>query len=78
MWSLTGVQDLFWPWTFSQPRIIEMCLEVPGASNFQTAVIAIASQTGGSREQYASQRFADAFRAGEAAAWGVAGSSGGE
>ena len=76
--SLTGAQDLFWPWAFSQPRTIEMCLEVPGASNFQTAVMAIASQTGGSSEQYASQGFADAFRAGEATAWGVSGAAGGE
>ena len=74
--ALTGAQGLFWPWEFSQPRIIEMCLEVPGASNFQAAVLAIGSAASGSREQYASQRFTDAFRAGDATAWGVAGSSG--
>ena len=76
--SLTGAQELYWPWEFGEPRTIEMCLEVPGASNFQTAVMAIASQTGGSSEQYASPSFTDAFRAGEATAWGVAGSSGGD
>ena len=75
--SLTGAQGLFWPWAFSQPRTIEMCLEVPGNSNFQVAVMAVGSQSSGSRVQYAAERFADAFRVGEATAWGMAGSSGG-
>ena len=71
---LTGAQGLFWPWEFSEPRIMEMCLEVPGVSNFQAAVTAISSEDSGSTEQYASQGFTGAFREGEATAWGVAGS----
>ena len=75
--SLTGAQDLYWPWEFNEPRIIEMCLEAPGASNFRAAVMPLGSQSSGSRVQYAAEGFVDAFRVGEATAWGVAGSSGG-
>ena len=75
---LTGAQGLYWPWEFSEARTIEMCLEVPGASNFQAAVMAVGSAASGSREQYASQRFTEAFRAREATAWGLAGAAGGE
>lgn len=67
--AISGAQDLVWPWSFSQPRIIEMCLDVPGASNFQTAIIAIGSKSTGSRVQYAAQSFVDAFRVGDATAW---------
>ena len=75
---LTGAQDLHWPWEFSEPRIVEMCLQVPGASNFQAAVMPIGSQSSGSKVQYAAEGFVDAFRVGEATAWGVAGSAGDE
>ena len=75
--SLTGAQDLYWPWEFGEPRIVEMCLEAPGASNFRAAVMPIGSQSSGSKVQYAAEGFVDAFRVGEATAWGVAGSSGG-
>ena len=53
-----------------------MCLEAPGASNFRAAVMPIGSQSSGSKVQYAAEGFVDAFRVGEATAWGVAGSSG--
>ena len=31
--ALGGAQKLYWPFEFSEPRIIEMCLEAPGAGN---------------------------------------------
>ena len=34
--TLSGARDSSQPWEFDQPRIIEMCLEIPGTSNFQT------------------------------------------
>lgn len=75
--ALGGAQELYWPWEFSEPRIIEMCLEAPGAGNFRAAVMPIGSKSTGSRVQYAAEGFVDAFRVGEATAWGVAGSGGG-
>lgn len=62
---LSGAQDTLWPWNFNQPGIIEMCLEVPGASRFQTALIAIGSQATASKAQYSAQAFADAYRVGD-------------
>ena len=75
--ALGGAQELYWPWEFGEPRILEMCLDVPGAGNFRAAVMAIGSKSSGSRVQYAAEGFVDAFRVGEETAWGVAGSSGG-
>ena len=75
--ALSGAQEIVWPWEFGEPRILEMCLEVPGASNFRAAVMPIGSKSSGSRVQYAAEGFVDAFRVGEVTAWGVAGSSGG-
>lgn len=68
--SISGAQTLFWPWRFSEPRIIEMCLDVAGASNFQAAIIPIGSKSTGSRMQVAAESFADAFKVGDATAWG--------
>ena len=74
--ALTGAQEFVWPWEFGEPRILEMCLEAPGASNFRAAVMPIGSKSSGSKMQYAAEGFVDAFRVGEATAWGVAGSGG--
>ena len=74
--AFTGAQELVWPWEFGEPRIVEMCLAVPGASNFRATVMPIGSKSSGSRVQYAAEGFVDAFRVGEATAWGVAGSGG--
>lgn len=74
--ALSGAQEFVWPWEFGEPRILEMCLEAPGASNFRAAVMPIGSKSSGSKVQYAAEGFVDAFRVGEATAWGVAGSGG--
>ena len=74
--ALSGAQEFVWPWEFGEPRILEMCLEAPGASNFRAAVMPIGSKSRGSKVQYAAEGFVDAFRVGEATAWGVAGSGG--
>ena len=66
---LSGAQDTLWPWSFTQPGIIEMCLEVPGASNFQTALVAIGSKETGTQVQYSAEAFADAYRAGDTTPW---------
>ena len=56
--SLTGAQELYWPWEFSQPRIVEMCLEAPGAGSFRAAVMPVGSKSSGSKVQYAAEGFA--------------------
>ncbi len=66
---LSGAQNTLWPWDLDQPGIIELCLEVPGASNFQAALIAIASKETTSKVQYNPAAFADAYRVGDATAW---------
>ena len=66
---LSGSQDTLWPWNLDQPGIIEMCLQVPGASHFQTALIAIGSQATGTQAQYSAEAFADAYRVGDATPW---------
>ena len=69
--TISGAQQVSSPWEFNEPRIIEMCLEVPGTSNFQTAVTAIGSKTTGSKVQSSAEIFADAFRVGDVTAWPV-------
>ena len=60
-----------------EPRIIEMCLEVPGTSNFRTAVMAIGSKATGRKMQVTAESFADAFIVGDLTAWSAAAASAG-
>jgi hypothetical protein len=54
-----------------------MCLEVPGTSNFQAAVMAFGSKATSRKMQVTAESFADAFRVGDLTAWSAAAASGG-
>ena len=74
--AVSGSRHSSEPWEFSEPRIIEMCLEIPGTSNFQTALTAFASKTTGQKTQMTEASFADAYRVGDLTAWSAAASGG--
>ena len=67
--AVSGARHSSEPWEFDQPRIIEMCLEIPGTSNFQTALMAFGSKTTSLRKQVTAESFADAYRVGDPSAW---------
>ncbi len=74
--SLSGARNSAEPWEFDQPRIIEMCLEIPGTSNYQTALMAFGSKGTSVRTQVTAESFADAYRVGDLTAWSAASSAG--
>ena len=74
--SLSGARHSAEPWEFDQPRIIEMCLEIPGTSNYQTALMAFGSKATSVRTQVTAESFADAYRVGDLTAWSAAASGG--
>ena len=74
--AVSGSRHSSEPWDFSEPRIIEMCLEIPGTSNYQTALMAFASKTTGRKTQMTEASFADAYRVGDLTAWSAAASGG--
>ena len=63
---LSETPQLLWPWNFPQPRILELCLHLPGSGPFQAALLPLAAS---GRLQYAARPFAAAFRRDEASAW---------
>ena len=75
--AISGARHSSEPWEFDEPRIIEMCLEVPGSSNFRTAVMAFGSKATSRKTQVTAESFADAFRVGDLTAWSAAAASGG-
>ena len=74
--AVSGARHSSEPWQFDQPRIIEMCLEIPGTSNFQTALMAFGSKAAGGRTQVTAESFADAYRVGDHTAWSAVASAG--
>ncbi len=69
--AVSGARQSSEPWEFDQPRIIEMCLEIPGTSRFRTALMAFGSQTTRQSRQVSAASFADAYRVGDPTAWPV-------
>lgn len=74
--AVSGARHSSEPWQFDQPRIIEMCLEIPGTSNFQTALMAFGSKATSGKTQVTAESFADAYRVGDLTAWSAASSAG--
>lgn len=74
--AVSGARNSSEPWAFDQPRIIEMCLDIPGTSSFRTALMAFGSRATGGKTQVTAESFADAFRVGDLTAWSAAASSG--
>ena len=50
--EVTGGHQAYSPGEFDRPTIIEMCLDVPGASPFQLAVSVLGTKTTGARVQF--------------------------
>ena len=74
--AVSGARHSSEPWEFDHPRIIEMCLEIPGTSNFQTALMAFGSKTTSLRTQVTAESFVDAYRVGDLTAWSAAATAG--
>ena len=74
--TVSGARHSSEPWEFDQPRIIEMCLEIPGTSNFRTALMAFGSKATNLRKQVTAESFADAYRVGDLTAWSAASPAG--
>ena len=74
--AVSGARHSSEPWEFDEPRIIEMCLEIPGTSNFQTVLMAFGSKATSLRKQVTAESFADAFRVGDLTAWSAVASGG--
>ena len=54
--EVTGVQHALNPWTFTEPRLLRLCLDVPETgSRFRLSLIAIAARTSSRSVQYSSQ-----------------------
>ena len=54
--EVTGLQHALNPWPFTEPRLLRMCLDVPGTgSGFRLSLIAIAARTSSRSVQYSSQ-----------------------
>ena len=54
--EISGDYQSLSPWTFDRPTIVEMCLDVPGKSQFQLAVTAIGAKAAGAGMQFVTER----------------------
>ena len=55
--EISGRYQFLLPWEFDRPTIIQMCLDVPGTSNFKLAVTSTGTMTTGTKVQYATESF---------------------
>ena len=55
--QVSGAHQVMTPWEFDQPTTLQMCLDVPGNSDFQLAVTAIETTAAGAKVQYATEPF---------------------
>ncbi len=55
--EISGEHQSLAPWSFDRPTIVEMCLDVPGASRFQLAVTATGSKVAGDGMQLVTEYF---------------------
>ena len=55
--EVTGEQQALNPWKFDEPRLVRMCLDIPGTGGnaFRLSLIAIAARTNNRNVQYSSQ-----------------------
>ena len=53
--EVSGSHQVLPPWNLGSPRIIELCLDVPGESGFRLAATVIGSKAAGGRVQYFSE-----------------------
>ena len=57
--EISGQHQATSPWTLDRPAIIQMCLDVPGASNFQLAIAAMGTAAGGAKVQFSTVSIPD-------------------
>ncbi|MCY3758937.1 MAG: leucine-rich repeat protein [Acidobacteria bacterium] len=50
--EISGQHQAISPWSLNRPATIQMCLDVPGASDFQLAIDAMGTTAGGARVQF--------------------------
>ena len=57
--EISGQHQATSPWTLDRPAIIQMCLDVPGASNFQLAIAAMGTAASGAKVQFSTVSIPD-------------------
>lgn len=57
--EISGQHQAISPWSLNRPATIQMCLDVPGASDFQLAIDAMGTTTGGSKVQFSTVSIPD-------------------
>ena len=68
--EISGGHNASFPWSFEEPTIIEMCLEVPETdSNFYLSTLAVGITQTGTRQQWSDEIFVDAFPTEHPSAW---------
>ena len=78
--EISGAQSAFFPWSFEEPTIIEMCLDVPEPvsgsladgttdSNFYISTLAVGVMQTEISQQWTDEIFVDVFPAGSPSAW---------
>ena len=68
--EIAGEQTASFPWSFQEPTIIEMCLEVPGTnSGFQISTIAIGIVRKGDNVQWSDETVVDRYPSWKLSAW---------
>ncbi|MXZ34655.1 MAG: leucine-rich repeat protein [Acidobacteria bacterium] len=57
--EISGQHQAISPWSLNRPATIQMCLDVPGASDFQLAIDAMGTTAGGSKVQFSTVSIPD-------------------
>ena len=57
--EISGQHQATSPWALDRPAIIQMCLDVPGASNFQLAIAAMDTAASGAKVQFSTVSIPD-------------------
>ena len=57
--EISGHHHAISPWALDRPATIQMCLDVPGASDFQLAIDAMGTTAGGARVQFSTVSIPD-------------------
>ena len=57
--EITGQHQATSPWTLDRPATIQMCLDVPGAGDFQLAIDAMGTTVSGAKVQFSTVTIPD-------------------
>ena len=68
--EISGGHNASFPWSFEEPTIIEMCLEVPETdSDFYLSTLAVGVMQTGIKQQWSDEIFVDSFPSAQPSAW---------